>query len=84
MCLFFCITYFRDQSFTPCARIIDVEAFISRCMETTCNCLEAANENSTAQDKCRCETLQMFVVDCLTADSNIDLLDWRMQNDCRK
>lgn len=73
----------RENALSSCANVIDVDAFVSRCLETTCNCLEGAQGNATALSKCRCDTLQSFVVDCLTADNSIDLLDWRMQNDCR-
>lgn len=63
--------------------MVDVDAFVSRCLESTCNCLEGAKGNSTAEDRCRCDALQTFVVDCLTADNSIELIEWRMQNDCR-
>lgn len=67
-----------------CARVLDIEAFISRCLETTCTCLEHSLDNHTAEEECRCHAMQAFVVDCLSADSSIDLSDWRMQQDCRK
>lgn len=75
---------FRDQILAPCARVLDIEAFISRCLETTCECLETnENQNHTADEECRCATLQSFVVDCLTTEPSTDLGDWRMQMDCR-
>lgn len=67
-----------------CSNIVDVEVFVSRCLEEACICLEAAKTNVTLEDKCRCEILQSFVVDCLTSNPQVDLIDWRMQNDCRK
>lgn len=73
----------RDQTFEPCAKVINVEAFISRCLETACSCLESANGSSILEDNCRCQTLSNFVVDCLTADNELELLDWRSQHDCR-
>lgn len=61
-----------------------MDSSISRCMETTCSCLEQVGLNVTAQEECRCQSMQSFVVDCLSADNTIDLSDWRMEHDCRK
>lgn len=74
----------RDESFDRCSDIVNTDEFVSRCLEEACLCLEAAQSNNTYEEKCRCEILQSFVVDCLTADPQVDLADWRMQNDCRK
>ncbi|XP_025836285.1 hemocytin [Agrilus planipennis] len=65
-----------------CNSAIDVEAFISRCLETTCNCLQEAEEDTNREDQCRCGVLQSFVVDCMTSDPSLELSDWRMQQDC--
>lgn len=78
------VLYFRDQSFEACSSVMDIDVFVSKCLETACNCIEAAGGNSTAEDKCRCESLQSFVVDCMSCNPDVDLTDWRMQNDCRK
>lgn len=53
-------------------------------METTCKCLEAVANAKEAEEKCRCSALQNFVVDCSTADSSAEVIDWRMKYDCRK
>lgn len=75
---------FRNDVFSPCASVVDIEAFVSRCLETACACLESAERNKTTDDQCRCQTLTNFVTDCLTADNELELLDWRTQQDCRK
>lgn len=72
----------KDQTLSPCAKVVNIEAFVSRCLETTCACLENAVNDHNAEEKCRCQAMQTFVVDCLTADNTIDLSDWRMQHDC--
>ncbi|KAJ8974052.1 hypothetical protein NQ317_002298, partial [Molorchus minor] len=72
----------KEQPLSLCARVLDIETFISRCLETTCSCLEQSLNNHTAESECRCEAMQAFVIDCLSADSSIDVSDWRMQQDC--
>ncbi|KAF7276957.1 hypothetical protein GWI33_009615, partial [Rhynchophorus ferrugineus] len=71
-----------EQPLGECAKVLDIESFISRCLETTCNCLEKAPSNHTAAEECRCNAMQTFVIDCLSTDSSIDLSDWRMIQDC--
>nr|CAH7739498.1 unnamed protein product [Callosobruchus chinensis] len=72
----------KEQSLSPCARVLNMDFFISRCLESTCSCLQQSGNNHTAEEDCRCQSLQSFVVDCLSADSSIDISDWRMQQDC--
>nr|CAI5832157.1 unnamed protein product [Callosobruchus analis] len=72
----------KEQSLSPCARVLNMDFFISRCLESTCTCLQQSGNNHTAEEECRCQSLQSFVVDCLSADSSIDISDWRMQQDC--
>ncbi|CAG9772868.1 unnamed protein product [Ceutorhynchus assimilis] len=72
----------KEQPLGQCAKTLDIEQFVSRCLDTTCTCLEKAKDNHAAQEECRCNALQTFVVDCLSSDSGIDLSDWRMQQDC--
>lgn len=79
-----CLFPFRDQSFYSCGKIVDVDAFISKCLDTTCNCLLASKGVTSAEENCRCEALTNFVQECLTADNQQELLDWRSRHDCRK
>lgn len=79
-----CHLCYREHTFAPCARVLDLDSFVSRCLETTCTCLEAAAGSKEAEEKCRCLALQSFVVDCLTTNSDLEFIDWRMKYDCRK
>ncbi|XP_017781781.1 PREDICTED: hemocytin [Nicrophorus vespilloides] len=72
----------KSQVLSPCSKVIVVDTFISRCLESTCACLQNAVDNSTAEDQCRCKALETFVVDCMTADNDIELTDWRMLHEC--
>nr|XP_023019258.1 hemocytin-like [Leptinotarsa decemlineata] len=72
----------KDQSLAACGKVVNTDAFISRCLETICTCLERSVDNHTAEEGCRCQALQSFVVDCLSADNTIDISDWRLQQDC--
>ncbi|KZC09215.1 Hemocytin [Dufourea novaeangliae] len=68
----------KDSSLAVCSNIVDLEKFVSRCMESTCNCLRS---NHTFND-CRCRSLTSFVTECQAGDLNIDLSTWRSTYDC--
>lgn len=68
----------KDSSLAACAGIVDVERFVSRCMESTCNCIRS---NHTYDD-CRCRSLTSFVTECQAGDFNVDLSTWRSTHDC--
>ncbi|EFA10333.2 hemocytin [Tribolium castaneum] len=72
----------KERVLEPCTSVIDKDSFISRCVETTCDCLQAAGPNSTASEECRCHSLENFVVECLTRNPNLDISDWRTLLDC--
>ncbi|XP_043682227.1 hemocytin isoform X2 [Vespula pensylvanica] len=68
----------KDRSLAVCSGVVDLEKFLSRCLETTCTCLRS---NST-YDNCRCRTLTTFVTECQANDQDIDLSTWRNIYDC--
>uniref|UniRef100_A0AAR5PSZ2 F5/8 type C domain-containing protein n=1 Tax=Dendroctonus ponderosae TaxID=77166 RepID=A0AAR5PSZ2_DENPD len=72
----------KEQPLGQCGKVMDIEAFVSRCLDTTCACMERSEGNHTASEQCRCQAMQTFAIDCLSTDSSIDLSDWRMQQDC--
>lgn len=75
---------FRDEIFWACHDSIDVDAFISRCKDTACTCLNKAGNDEDAVDSCKCEALQSFVVSCMEKDSTVSIENWRGLYDCRK
>ncbi|KAK0088266.1 hypothetical protein PV326_004912 [Microctonus aethiopoides] len=68
----------NDRSFAVCNNIIDKQKYLSRCLETTCMCI---NSNIT-KENCRCRALNSFATDCQAANSNIDLSTWRNILNC--
>lgn len=80
----------KNDIFKMCHRVVDVNRFITKCIETACVCLkgdaEITNEifdkNSPKTHECKCSALQPFVRDCLAADDNIHLDTWRSIEDC--
>ncbi|XP_078043521.1 hemolectin [Augochlora pura] len=68
----------RDMSFAMCSDILNLDKFVSCCMESTCNCLRS---NQT-YDECRCRALTSFVTECQAGDLDIDLSTWRSTHDC--
>nr|CAD7570854.1 unnamed protein product [Timema californicum] len=68
----------REKPLSQCASSVNVERFLSHCIETTCACLES---NAT-QEECRCQALLNFVTECQATNQNIDLSSWRVQLDC--
>jgi hypothetical protein len=72
---------YREPVFAQCEAVVNVDKFISHCIETACSCLQAANSTESG---CRCQALLGFVTQCTAADSSIDLSSWRVQHDCRE
>ncbi|XP_044578140.1 hemocytin isoform X1 [Cotesia glomerata] len=67
-----------DRSFAVCKNVIAVDKWISRCLESTCMCI---NGNMTSEE-CRCRALNSFASECQAADTNIDLSTWRNIHNC--
>ncbi|XP_014469310.1 PREDICTED: hemocytin isoform X2 [Dinoponera quadriceps] len=61
-----------------CSSVIDIDKFVSRCVESSCTCLRG---NSSYED-CRCQLLTGFVSECEAAVPGADLSDWRRIHDC--
>lgn len=74
----------KEESLQRCGQVMDVESFISRCLETTCTCLEQSLQNETAEESCKCQALQSFVDDCLSKNPNVDISNWRVEQNCRE
>lgn len=64
--------------FDACSAVIDLDKFVSRCLENACSCLRA----NTSYDSCRCRLLTGFVSECEAAAPRVDLSYWRTVHDC--
>ncbi|KAH8249445.1 hypothetical protein KR032_009614, partial [Drosophila birchii] len=69
----------RHPSFGNCGLSVNIEDFLGKCVETTCECLKA---NGGAEGSCRCDLLQQFVGQCLAVDRNLLLTSWRSIHRC--
>lgn len=81
----------KDEIFQSCHAAIEPARFISKCLETACDCLlTATNGSSTAPQKdmerfskgCKCSMLKNYVVECMAADENVHLETWRSVQSC--
>lgn len=77
----------HDVFSQPCAGVIDPIKFISRCLETACDCLLAAGNGSTVVSNaivkdCKCSVLKNYAVECMAADETIHLDTWRTVHGC--
>ncbi|XP_043237348.1 hemocytin-like [Amphibalanus amphitrite] len=68
----------RQEPFSRCHMAVQPDSFISSCLETTCDCLDAGKDT----DKCRCEALTTYVTECLSLDPAIELDSWRTKHQC--
>lgn len=64
-----------------CSTVVDIDRFVSRCVENMCSCLQTSN---SSYEDCRCRLLTNFVGECEAAvGPGTDLLsDWRTVYDC--
>lgn len=75
----FCFNSARHPVFVKCNKAVNYKQFVSKCMESTCECLRAhPGEDNT----CKCNALQDFVAKCLTINPNIQLNLWRAVQQC--
>lgn len=81
----------KDEIFQPCHGAVDPTRFISKCLETACDCLlTATNGSSTAAPRdmekfaktCKCSMLKNYVVECMAADEAVHLETWRSVQSC--
>lgn len=83
-----CNTITHD-SFKSCSKAVNKDRFISKCLETACECLMASSQldaydiwSPSPHKQCKCSILQNFVVDCLSADESVILDTWRSVHEC--
>lgn len=69
----------KDRSLAVCLGVVNLDKFVSRCLETACTCLQS---NSTFDD-CRCRIITSFVTECQANDQDIDLSNWRNIHNCQ-
>ncbi|KAL0131073.1 hypothetical protein PUN28_002574 [Cardiocondyla obscurior] len=63
-----------------CSAAVDINRFISHCVESVCSCLQTSN---SSYEDCRCRLLTSFVGECGAARGSDDQLsDWRTAYDC--
>lgn len=87
----------KDEAFKTCGKAVNIDRFISKCLETACECLLSSSSPKSLVassqvlvphtplndvNKCKCAMLQNYVEECLAADENIHLDTWRSVHDC--
>ncbi|KAL7040824.1 hypothetical protein ACKWTF_000531 [Chironomus riparius] len=83
----------KDDIFLPCTKSINPTHFISTCLETACDCLQAltngtapasisASDFESFKKECKCSMLKNYVVECMAADENVHLETWRSVHSC--
>lgn len=77
------------ESFKPCSKSVNKDRFISKCLETACECLMASSQlesygmtSQGPEQQCKCSMLQNYVVECMAADENVILDTWRSLHQC--
>ncbi|XP_037934058.1 hemocytin isoform X2 [Teleopsis dalmanni] len=68
----------KHPTFVKCGKSVNSKQFVSKCMETTCECLKTEGDASA----CKCKILQDFVKKCLTVNPNVQLSTWRAVHQC--
>ncbi|XP_075237780.1 hemolectin [Lycorma delicatula] len=74
----------KKSPLSECEGIVNIDRFLSQCVESLCTCLESnsANNSVDVTEKCRCDALLSFVTECRTIKPNINLATWRVVNNC--
>lgn len=67
----------KDETFSSCSQSVSADHFISKCLESACECLR-----SGSQSKCKCSILQNYVTECMAIDENLHFDTWRSKFEC--
>lgn len=83
----------KHDTFQACAKTVNIDRFVTQCMETACDCLMATQSvnakrptlsvESAVVKECKCTALQNFVAKCLATDESIHMDTWRTVHECR-
>jgi len=68
----------KKPPFSTCGDAIDLSKYISKCMDSVCECLKT----NRTQEECRCNSLLDFVTTCREKYITKDLAGWRLSHDC--
>lgn len=80
----------KDEIFKSCHAAVDPTRYISKCLETACDCLLTSTNGSLSTDgdlakfskQCKCSMLKNYVVECMAADEAVHLETWRSVHSC--
>lgn len=72
---------YRKEPINRCEGAVNLNKFLSQCVEAICTCMEA---NVTDIEACRCQALLDVITQCQANKPGVDLNSWRMHHDCRK
>lgn len=75
----------KDKSFEQCGQTVDFNRFMEKCLEFACDCIEYSKVANVSSDstKCKCAVLSKYAIECLAADSDVHLDQWRSVHDCQ-
>ncbi|XP_030375562.1 hemocytin [Scaptodrosophila lebanonensis] len=69
----------KHPSFIKCTKAVNYKQFVTKCIETTCDCLKSNQGDISA---CKCDILQRFVEKCLSVNPQVQLTTWRTVHQC--
>lgn len=73
----------KDESFASCSNAVNADQFISKCLETACECLKGGSKSDKdIQNKCKCSILQSYVTECMSYDESLHFDYWRPKFEC--
>lgn len=73
----------KDEAFESCANAVNADRFISKCLESACDCLKSDKTLAPGtRNKCKCALLQNYVTECMAADENLHFDTWRSKFEC--
>ncbi|CAH0701554.1 unnamed protein product [Spodoptera exigua] len=71
------------EPLSQCGHVLNLHKWRNICLEKICECSElVVNGTHRTEEECRCLLLDQLVAECLAADKNVDLANWRMIMDC--
>ncbi|XP_028169728.1 hemocytin-like [Ostrinia furnacalis] len=72
-----------QEPLAKCGKVLSLDKWRNICLEKICKCTDLiVNGTKKTEEECRCLLVEKLVAECLAADKDVDISEWRMKLNC--
>ncbi|KAL0894249.1 hypothetical protein ABMA27_014259 [Loxostege sticticalis] len=72
-----------QEPLAKCGKVLSLDKWRNICLEKICKCTDLiVNGTKRTEEECRCLLVEKLVAECLAADKDIDITEWRTKLNC--